>query len=63
MKPVKFDKKALIAAAKKNREPEKANVTFRLTKTVYKEFHKFCENEGVSHVAILEEFMKSFASK
>lgn len=39
---------------------EKANVTYRLTKSVVEHFKVACEKEGVVPGQVLEEFMKDF---
>lgn len=63
MKDVKFDKKALVAAAKDKELPKKTVASFRFTKIIYDNFRIACKKEKVSRSAILEEFMRTFASK
>lgn len=63
MKDVKFDKKALVAAAKKRELPEKTVASFRLSSDVYERFCEACDKLDVSRTAILEELMKAFTSR
>ena len=57
---IKFDRKALIKAAKVEEEPKKANYTFRLDKELYKAFKEQCKKDDIKPTKIIEEFLKGF---
>jgi hypothetical protein len=63
MVPVKFDRKAILKAAKAKNRPDKANYTFRFNSELMKTFKEHCEKEGVTATSVLEEFLREFTKK
>jgi len=57
----KMTSKEIVAKVKRQQEQEsKANVTFRLTKSLTDAFRAKCEKQGVAMTAVLEELISEF---